>query len=107
MKLMTKEIENKFKKVGRQDRPDPLIIAKFFYPAGASTWYATEYDPQDRIFFGFADPLGDPSCAEWGSFSLDELEAFRGHFGLGIERDIYFGYQLVSECSEIQKRMGK
>ena len=27
---------------------------------------------------------------EMGSFSLSELEAVRGRFGLGIERDLYF-----------------
>ena len=32
---------------------------------------------------GFGSP-------EVGSFSLEELEAFKGPFGLGIERDLYF-----------------
>lgn len=108
MKLLTKEILQKFEKTGRQENvKDPLIIAKFFYPAGAATWFATEYYPEDRMFFGFCDLYGDPTCAEWGYFSLDELEQFRGAFGLRIERDIYYGFKRVSECSEIQKRMGR
>jgi len=108
MKLLTKEILKMFEKTGRQENvKDPLIIAKFFYPAGAATWYATEYDQKERMFFGFCDLYGDPTCAEWGYFSLDELEGFRGRFGLGIERDIYFDVQRVSECDEIQKRMGR
>ena len=43
MKLLTKELLVRFAKVGRQEEVhDPLVIAKFFNPAGAGTWYATE-----------------------------------------------------------------
>ena len=43
MKLITKEIEALFKKIGRQERvDDPIVVAKFFNPTGAGTWYATE-----------------------------------------------------------------
>jgi len=28
--------------------------------------------------------------SELGTFSLDELESFKGKFGLGIERDLHF-----------------
>ncbi len=88
---MTKELEKRFAKVGRQeDVKDPLVIAKFFNPCGAGTWYATEYDPTDRVFFGYVSILGDWND-EWGSFSLDELEDVKSPpFGLGIERDLYF-----------------
>ena len=34
---------------------------------------------------------------EWGSFALDELEAFKGAWGIGIERDLYFGEKRFSE----------
>lgn len=96
MKLMTKELERRFAQVGSQEHvEDPLIIAKFFNPAGAGTWYATEYDPETRIFFGYVSIFGDWND-EWGDFSLDELESYRGPFGLGIERDLYFGEQRAS-----------
>jgi hypothetical protein len=36
-------------------------------------------------------------CDEWGSFSLEELEGFRGHFGLGIERDRFFTEKQISQ----------
>ncbi len=71
-------------------------MAKFFNPCGAGTWYATEYDPVQRKFFGYASIFGDHND-EWGSFSLDELEAYRGPFGIGIERDLYFGEKRASE----------
>jgi len=90
MKLMTKALERRFAEVGSQELSrDPIVIAKFFNPTGPGTWYATEYNPEARIFFGYVSIFGD-YCDEWGGFSLEELEAFRGHFGLGIERDLSF-----------------
>jgi len=97
MKLMTKELEARFKEVGSQeDNEDPIIIAKYFNPSGAGTWYATEYNPEERIFFGYVSIFGDLND-EWGYFSLDELDSFKGQFGLGIERDLYFGEKRASE----------
>jgi len=97
MKLLTKELLNKFEKVGSQEKSkDPIVIAKFFYPAGSATWYATEYNPTDRTFFGWVSLFGDHND-ELGSFSLDELEQFRGRMGLGIERDMYFDEKPLSE----------
>ena len=90
MKLMTKELEERFEMVGYQeDIKDPLVIAKYFNPTGAGTWYATEYNPEERLFFGYVSIFGDWND-EWGYFSLDELEGFKGQFGLGIERDLFF-----------------
>jgi len=97
MKLMTKTLEERFAQVGSQEgAADPIIVAKFFNPCGGGTWYATEYDPETRIFFGYVSIFGDHND-EWGSFSLDELEAYRGPFGIGIERDLYFGEKRASE----------
>ncbi|MBM4398464.1 MAG: DUF2958 domain-containing protein [Deltaproteobacteria bacterium] len=78
MKLLTPALLDRFAAVGRQgDAADPLVIAKFFNPAGPQTWYATEYDPETRTFFGYVQLGFGPSCDEWGSFSLDELEELR------------------------------
>jgi len=90
MKLLTKEILERFAKVGSQESvADPIIICKFFNPTGAGTWYATEYDPERKEFFGFVSIFGDDND-ELGYFSLDELESYVGTFGLGIERDLHF-----------------
>lgn len=86
MKLLTKELVSIFAKVGRQDR-DPYIIAKFFNPSWGQTRYATEYDPEEEIFFGYVTGM---DVDERGSFSLAELESYKGPFGIGIERDKYF-----------------
>lgn len=97
MKLLTIELLDRFAKIGRQeDSSDPIVVAKFFNPTGAGTWYATEYDPESKEFFGFVSIFGDWND-EWGSFSLAELENYQGKFGLGIERDLYFGEKKISE----------
>ena len=54
MQLLTKELEAQFAEVGSQEEvDDPIVIAKFFNPAGGGRWYATEYDPETKIFFGY------------------------------------------------------
>jgi hypothetical protein len=54
----------------------------------------TEYDPAQRLCFGFVIGLDH----ELGYFSLDELEAVRGPMGLPIERDLYFTPCPLSRC---------
>lgn len=96
MKLMNQELEARFKEVGSQENSeDPIIIAKFFNPSGAGTWWASEYDPINKIFFGYVSIFGDHND-EWGSFSLAELEDFKGQFGVEIERDLFFREQKFS-----------
>ena len=89
MKLLTKEIEERFKKIGSQENiKDPQIVVKFFDPTGSWTWYATEYDQDTKTFFGLVDGYEK----ELGYFSLKELESVKGPLGIGIERDRYFGF---------------
>jgi len=103
MKLMTKALKKRFAQVGRQeDVKYPLVIASFFNPTGAGTWYSTEYYPEDRMFFGFVSIFGDHND-EWGYFSLAELESFSGKFGLGIERNLYWKEKPASEVPLIAK----
>ena len=100
MKLMTKELEKRFAEIGRQESKgeDALVVAKYFDPCSCWTWYATEYQPEERLFFGYVCGLEE----EWGYFSLDELETVRGRFGLGLERDIYFGEKPL--CKALEER---
>jgi len=124
MRLMTKELTKRFRKIGKQENvEDPIVVAKFFNPAGGGTWWATEawyvlrngesvrevnfadYDPKkyegyvvvDTNFFGYVSIFGD-HCDEWGNFSLSELQEFKGQFGLGIERDLYFDKKSMSKA---------
>ena len=95
MKLLTEEIKKQLLPLGSTDsQPDPVAIVKFFNPTGIGTWWACEFDPDSGIFFGKAD-LGYP---ELGTFSLEELQSYKGQFGLGIERDLYFTPKPLSEC---------
>lgn len=88
MKLLTKELEAKLPPLYSQDGKgyEAIALAKFFTPDSNWTWYVTEYDPLERIFFGLVDGFE----MELGYFSLDELQSIKGSLGLSIERDIYF-----------------
>lgn len=89
MELFTKEIIEKAKvqyPLGSEIE-NQLIIAKFFNPTGAGTWYLMNMDPEDEDYcWGIVDLFE----VEMGSFSKSELENFKGPLGLGIERDLYF-----------------
>jgi hypothetical protein len=93
MELLPLELQEKFPPLYASEGKDPSevkIVAKFFDPNGSAwTWYALEFDPVDRIFFG----LVRGHETEMGYFSLDELQSIKGRFGLGIERDLHFGDQ--------------
>ncbi len=105
MKLLTKEVLKKLPALYATENvafDDKIAVVKFFNPCGAGTWYAVEYDPVEKLFFGFVSIHG-PGCDEWGYFSLEELESIKLPFGLGIERDVHFKPTNVFEC--IDKRL--
>jgi len=91
MKLMTKEIEKKLPKLYSQENEEnPKIIVKYFHPMSDYTWYIYEGEKQkdgDWLFFG----LVDGQEKESGYTTLKQLEEVKVR-GLGIERDLYFGY---------------
>lgn len=92
MKLMNKTLEKALPKLyatEKVDAADKIIQVHYFNPSGAGNWYAVEYSPEDRLFFGYVSIFGD-ECDEWGYFSLDELEGYKPKFGLPIERDLYW-----------------
>ena len=102
MKLLTKELEARFKEVGRQEEVlDPVVICKFFDPLGSWEWYATEFDGRD--FFGLVKGIE----TELGYFSLEELQSLKSginsNFNLGIERDLYFPEMTLSGVQELIK----
>ena len=89
MKLFTKAIETKAQAQFRlgSDIEKQVVVAKYFNPTGAGTWYLINQDPEDPDYC-----WGICHIFEWevGSFSKSELGNFRGTFGLGIERDLHF-----------------
>lgn len=107
MELVTPEQREQLLANGARRGADHVPLVKLFNPTGAGTWLVTELDPEDEsIAFGLADlGFGTP---EVGSFSIKELEAFKGPFGLGIERDLYFeGKFTLSAYAEAARAAGR
>jgi len=65
---------------------DAIAQVKFFTPWTNWTWYAVEYNPECKLFFGLVDGF-EKEVGYWG---LEELEDFKGPFGMKIERDLHF-----------------
>jgi hypothetical protein len=106
MKLLTKEIEAKLPEMYTTEAvpaQEKIAAVKFFNPVGSWTWYAVEgrrTESGDFIFFGWVDG----EFPEWGYFMLSELEAVRGPFDLGIERDLYFDPTPMKEIAAYRDR---
>jgi len=108
-KLMTKAIEKQLPALYATDKiplKDKKVIVKFFCPTSNWTWYAFEYNPADKMFYGIVDGHE----LEQGYFSLREFEDLNVQFYAGrsrvwIERDYYFGTPIVGEIRELQGRL--
>lgn len=86
--LLTEELRKALPKLRQQsDVADPIVYAKFFFPASGWTWFVTEGEERgdDFLFFGYVVGLE----SEFGYFSLRELEEVEVS-GFQIERDIFF-----------------
>ena len=72
---------------------ETIVWVKLFSP-GSWTWYITEYDPEDRIAFGYV--MGFEN--EWGYISIGEMDEMNRSWkssltGLSctfVERDLHF-----------------
>jgi hypothetical protein len=64
---------------------DKVIHLHFF--VGGCDWYVAELDDDEWLAFGYVN-LGDSQNAEWGYFSLVELESVVIEPGYVIERDL-------------------
>ncbi len=86
MKLITENLRKTLPPLySTENEKDPVAQAKFFTPWTDWTWYVLEYDGEDTCF-GFVVGLE----AEYGYFTISELELVRGPGGIRIERDLYF-----------------
>ncbi|MBO7617361.1 MAG: DUF2958 domain-containing protein [Bacteroidales bacterium] len=103
MKLLTKEIEKTLAKypIYSQDgkKENAKILVKFFLTCSDFTAYVLEAEKHenDYEFFGIIYLNG---CAEYGYFTLSELQGIKNRFGLGVERDMYFCNQYVKDLPE-------
>jgi hypothetical protein len=99
MQLLTKELEQAFKNQGYtdgKDEKDIMAIAHYF--SGSWDWWATEYDPENRTFFGLVRGFE----VELGYFSLDEMEQNSCNIRPlgGIERDLYWEPKSLAEVRQ-------
>lgn len=88
MELLTQEITDKLQEQFSKGADfEQMVVAKFFDPCGSWSWYVMNQDPEDPDYlWGIVKGFE----VEMGSFSLSELQTFKGRVGLGIERDLYF-----------------
>lgn len=101
MKLMTKELQKKFKDFPIYSQEgkgkDSEIVVKYFNPSGAGTWLITEGQEQgdgDWLLFGYCHIFE----WEWGYVSLKELMEYHDpRTGLGIEIDLHAGRYIKDE----------
>jgi len=108
MKIFTKEVLAKLPALGtnaEKSMEEVKVPLKLFNPAGAGTWYITEYDPEEELAFGFVN-LGDPEMAELGYIYVPELLQLKLPFGLSIERDRHFGNHTLKEVFDTVKSGG-
>jgi hypothetical protein len=77
------------------------IVRMHFFLAGCD-WYAVEYNPKERLFWGFVVLNGDLECAEWGMFSLDELKDLKSGF-VRLDRDLHWKVRPAREVELIVK----
>jgi hypothetical protein len=100
MKIITEEFEELFAKYplySQEHESDPLVVAKLFDPCGSATWFLLEFDPVERIAFGYVTGM---TADELGYISLTEMESIKGPLGIGIEQDIYFTQKRLSEVKK-------
>ena len=100
MKIVTEEFEELFKDYplySQEHERDPLVICKLFNPCGSATWFLLEYDPVEKIAFGYVVGLAEN---ELGYISLTEVESIKGPLGIGIEQDLYFVQKRLSEVKK-------
>ena len=102
MKLLTKAIEKKIPALYSGESiscDDKICQVKFFHPMCQMTWFATEYDPESGLFFGWVE---NGQMSEWGNFSLQEMQSLKVR-GLGMERDMYFKPKPMKEITNYQR----
>jgi len=101
MQLLTEELRQQLPPLyAQENEKDPMVYFKFFTPDSSWTWYVTEGSPQEEDFIFFGYVIGFER--EWGYFSLNEMTAARGPYGLPIERDLYFTAKRRSEIRDIE-----
>ncbi|MHC5795344.1 DUF2958 domain-containing protein [Lacisediminihabitans sp. FW035] len=77
---------------------DKIIWAHYYL--GNSEWWLIELDPEQFVCFGFACLAGDDGNAEFGNFSLFELES------LAVKIPIHVGEQTLRFEQFVERDLG-
>ncbi len=80
------------------------VIHMHFFLGGCD-WFATEYDEEQQLFFGFVILNNDYEMAEWGYFSLPELASIKSSF-MEVDRDLHFPPTKAENIPAICKAQG-
>ena len=107
MKLLTKKILEKIPSVNWDNETNSeKVIVHYFHPFSDWHWYFTEYDPEEKLFFGIVhnnltwEQMHD---GEYSYTSLEQLESIE-IFGCPIERDLYWDdKQTIKDVYETEK----
>lgn len=81
-------------------KPAHCAIIYEHFTLNRSHWYAAEYDPNTRTFFGFSIYDAKPTTGAWCLFGLDQLRSARVH-GRVVERDTHWQPRPASDVAEI------
>ncbi len=101
MKLITKELENRFAEIGVQSQnSDPIIVAKLFDKKKELEWYVFEYNPKNQTCSCYLKGFID----QWGVFYIPNLESAERPLELTIERDVNFKEIKLSELIKVQNK---
>ena len=86
----------------QQDVEDPIVHTKLFTPCRSWTWLITEYDPENKLAFGFCYDASYPDGAELGYVSITELESLRLRGCPAVERDLWFEPKRLPEAVRVE-----
>lgn len=95
-RLLTESLGSVLPRLREQEHSeDPIVYAVFYFPGSGWKWFVTEGEPagDDFLFFGYVTGFE----AEFGSFSLSELESLYVHGGR-VELSSDFQPMALSEC---------
>lgn len=97
MELIPKEIRDIIPKLYEtEDKKDPLIYCKLFIDGW--TWLILEMSIDNDICFGYV--ISPFSNGELGYFSLTEIKEVKRSLGIGVERDLDFKPQSLSQIKK-------
>ena len=95
MLLTKQDIKNLPELYSTEDVKEPVVFVKLFHPLSSATWLLTEYNPEEKLAFGYCH-ITD---GELGYVSIAELENIVIG-GLKVEKDRSWKPKKLSEAKK-------